>query len=231
MSEENYSPGYGTPFDALVAHFEENNIRFNTDSEKKSVAFFITGDCAVYNCHLQITHDDQLVQANVRYPVSARDPKMRPLVAETLARANHGMALGSFEIDMDSGEIHYHLGQVILGGVLEDKVVGGIFITCLSTCDRYFPALMRVMFAGNTPADAVYLSELDVHSAAADSPPAAKETPAAKSAEKRAPQRKRRGSRTKSTREFPGLFEKKNGTDASPDGVVKPGDEQPSSEK
>jgi len=92
---------------------------------------------------------------------------------------------------------------VIPGGVLEDKVVGGIFITCLSTCDRYFPALMRVMFAGNTPADAVYLSELDVHAAAADLSARPKELPVVRPAAKSAPRRRRKSSRPKPTQELP----------------------------
>jgi hypothetical protein len=39
----------------------------------------------------------------------------------------------------------------------------------MGTCDRYFPALMRVMFGGSTPADAVYLSEIDAHAAELES--------------------------------------------------------------
>ncbi len=115
MSEEIPSYGAVTPFEVLVNHFESNNFRFHADPESQAVQFFISGDCAVYNCRLQITHDGELIQARVHYPVSARDLKIRPLVAEVLARANHGMCLGGFDIDMDSGEINFHLGQVIPG--------------------------------------------------------------------------------------------------------------------
>ena len=42
----------------------------------------------------------------------------------------------------------------------------------LEMADRYFPALMTVMFAGHTPSDAVYLSELtsDLNDQGEDAP-------------------------------------------------------------
>jgi len=166
MSESSPSYGFSQIFQTLVAHFEANDFRFHADPESRTVQLFITGDHAVYNCRVQLTHGDELIQARIHYPVVARDPKIRPLVAEALARANHGMAIGNFDIDMDTGDINFHLGQVIRDKGLDDDVIGGVFSASLSTADRYFPAVMRVMFAGHTPADAVYLSELDVHAEA-----------------------------------------------------------------
>jgi hypothetical protein len=196
------------PFDVLVNHFESNNFRFQTDPESKSLQLFITGDCAVYNCRLQLTHEDELLQARVHCPVSARDLKIRPLVAEVLARANHGMSIGNFDIDMDSGEMHFQIGQVIRGRELDDDTIGGVFSAALSTADRYFPAIMRVMFAGHTPADAVYLSEIDVHAAAvaADEPKPAPAPKPPKPAAKK-PRASRKDSGSKRTKDLPGLFD------------------------
>lgn len=206
MSEEIPSYGAVTPFEILVHHFASNDFKFHADVESKTIQFFISGECAVYNCRLQITHHDELIQVRVHYPVSARDPKIRPHVAEALARANHGMSIGAFDIDMDSGEMNYHIGQVIRGRELDDDIIGGVFSSALSSADRYFPALMRVMFAGHTPADAVYLSELDVHSEAME----AGETesllvPPKPAAKKRKTPRK--SPRSKRTRKLPDLFD------------------------
>ena len=158
MSEEIPSYGAVTPFDVLVNHFEANHFNFHADPQSKSLQLFVSGDCALYNCHLQITHHDDLLQVRVHYPVAARDRKIRPLVAEVIARANQGMSVGAFDIDMDTGEMNYRAGQVIRGPGLDDDILGGVFAAGLAAADRYFPAIMRVMFAGHTPADAVYLS-------------------------------------------------------------------------
>ena len=202
------SDSYSEAYQTLTRHFEANEFRFHADPESKSVQLFITGDAVIYNCRVQITHQDELIQVRVHYPVVARDAKIRPFVAEALARANHGMAIGNFDIDMDTGDINFHLGQVIRDKELDDDVIGGIFSASLSTADRYFPAIMRVMFAGHTPADAVYLSELDVHAEAVEvgeeksspslNPP--------KRAAKR-PKAPRKDPRSKTTKELPGLFD------------------------
>lgn len=208
MSEGNYSSDFGTPFGALVNHFESNDIRFHADQDGKSVQFYITGDCAAYNCRFQITHNDEIVEANILFPVAARDDKVRSLATEMVVRANRGMSLGAFDADVDTGQISFHVGQVIPGGVLEDQLIGGLFVTCMTTCDRYFPALMRVMFGGHTPADAVYLSELDIHAEGVEwkdvktTPAPHPQKPSAK--KRRSP---RRDPRSKSTRDLPGLFD------------------------
>lgn len=195
-------------FQTLVAHFEANEFRFHADHESKSVQLFITGDAVIYNCRVQLTHDDELIQVRIHYPVVARDPKIRPYVAEALARANHGLSIGHFDIDMDSGDINFHLGQVIRGQGLDDEIIGGVFSAGLATADRYFPAIMRVMFAGHTPTDAVYLSELDVHAEAVEpgshqpAPTAHPPKPVAKR-----PKAPRKDRRPKTTSELPGLFD------------------------
>lgn len=206
---ENISPYGSSPaFETLVAHFEANDFRFHADHDTKSVQLFITGDAVIYNCRVQLTHQDELIQVRIHYPVLARDPKIRPFVAEALARANHGMSIGNFDIDMDTGDINYHLGQVIRGQGLDDEIIGGVFSAALATADRYFPAIMRVMFGGHTPTDAVYLSELDVHAEAVEDgeakPSAASKPPKPVAKRPRAPRKDRR---SKTTTELPGLFD------------------------
>lgn len=219
MSENSPSNGFSHAFETLVAHFESNDFKFHADNESKSVQLFITGDYAVYNCRVQLTHDDELIQVRIHYPVVARDAKIRPLVAEALARANHGMAIGNFDIDMDTGDINFHLGQVIRGQSLNDEIIGGVFSASLSTAIRYFPAVMRVMFAGHTPTDAVYLSELDVHAEAVQDggvESAVPRLPAKPVARK--PKRPRKDPRSRTTKELPGLFDKKReDKDGGPD--------------
>jgi hypothetical protein len=206
------SDSYSEAYQTLTRHFESNGLRFLADAESRFIQLFITGDYAVYNCRIQLTHDEELVQTRVHYPVVARDAKIRPFVAEALARANHGMAIGNFDIDMDSGEISYHLGQVIGGLGLNDEIIGGAFSTAISTADRYFPAVMRVMFAGHTPADAVYLSELDVHAEAVEVGEE-KASPASNPPKRLAkrPKTPRKDPGSKTTNDLPGLFDNPDG--------------------
>lgn len=207
----NDEPSFGddaSPFGRLAAHFRDSGLAFHADPDGKSVQLFTAGACAVYNCRLQLTHDDRVLQTRIFYPVSARDPRLRPLVAETLARANHGLPLGKFDIDMDSGDMSHQLGQLLDPEGLDDAQIAAAFSAGLAAADRYFPAVMRVMFGGHTPADAVYLSELDVHAEAVAVPDNPQPSP--KPAPKTPPASRRRP-RPEPPAELPGLFDEPPG--------------------
>lgn len=157
----NFSPAFGT----LVAHFENAGMNFHTDEEHKVVFFTICGDAAVYTCRLRITHDDDVLQIDLAMPVLAREPKVREQVLELVARANRGLPVGRFDLDLSDGQVTFHIGHAFGSSGLQDEDVRRLFSTAMTTVDRYFPALMRLMYGGHTPEDAVYLSELEAHSA------------------------------------------------------------------
>lgn len=220
MSDESFSPEFGTPFQALIDHCESNKLRFSTNTERKAVMFSMCREAAVFNCILQITHDDEVFQIHIDYPVQAKDPKVRQLAAEFVARANHRMVIGNFDLDMSDGELRFHIGHIIGAHGLDDETIGGLVATALGTADRYFPAFMRMMYGGHTPEDAVYLSELETHAesepgteepASPAEPPAVPATP--KPPPKKRTRRPRKDPRSKTTKELPGLFDPKKSSE------------------
>ena len=157
-------PNFSAPFNALVGHFESNGLNFNSDQEDKVVFFTMCGDAAVYTCRFRITHDDDVLQIDLAMPVLARQPKVCNQVLELVARANRGLPVGRFDLDLSDGQVTFHIGHAIGSSGLQDEDVRRLFSTAMATVDRYFPALMRLMYGGHTPEDAVYLSELEAHS-------------------------------------------------------------------
>lgn len=236
MSDENFSPEFGSPYQVLVDHCESGGLKFQADRELKGVFFSVRGEAAIYDLSLLITHDDEILQICVTIPVAAKDVKIRPLVAEFTVRANHHLGIGNFDFDMDDGAVRYHLGHAFGDRGLDDTAVGRLVATALGTADRYFPALMRIMYGGHTPADAVYLSELDYHTEAGESEdrPTAQSRPAAPAtskaaADKQKPRRPRKSPRLKSTQELPGLFDTKAEERGSNGGKPAPEDNPPPS--
>ena len=210
------------PFETLVEHCKEHGIKCHADHGKKFINFSMCGDAAVYRVRWGVTHEDEVLQMDITVPVHARDEKMRPLVLETLMRANHKLVLGNFTLDHSDGEIVYHIACPIGEAGLEDLVICKLFGTALATTDRYFTALMRVMYGGHTPADATYLSELALHSenTSDEAKPgqAAKSAPAPKPSSKKPVRRPRQKeqppkSRSAPTPDLPGNPPAGEGTD------------------
>jgi len=171
-STDSPTSDFGTPFRALLDHCEATGLTFSADRETQRIKLKLVRQHALYNCSFCITNEERIVQIHINHPVLAKDEKMRPAVMEFLTRANFGLVIGNFEMDLRDGEISYHVGHVIAGQKLDDETIRGLVTTALATSDKYFPALMCLMFAGHTPEDAVFLAELDTHSEHVEDAPA-----------------------------------------------------------
>lgn len=215
MSDSDFPPEFGTVFRALVDYCEENGIQHSRTPEDRSIHFGMAGLVANYHCHWRVSPDDEVVQMRIFYPVTVREPETRQRVADFIARANHNMAVGAFQIDMDDGEVTYHIPHIVGGDMLHSERIRDLFVTAFTTADRYFPSLMLLLFGGYTASDAVFLAELDSHAEIVeDATPANSSVTPAKATKPKTnkkPRRPRRDPRLKSTQELPGLFDERSG--------------------
>jgi hypothetical protein len=160
MNDPEHNPIHGDPFDSLTAHFESRDIKLSSNPAKRRVWFMMNSGCALMKCHFRFDRTGEVLQIHVHYPLLVKE-KFRPVAMEFLARTNYGLVIGNFEMDLKDGEVRYHASYLMSEGRLEDETIGRLFSTALNTADRYFPALMRVLFAGESPQDAVDLCELE----------------------------------------------------------------------
>ena len=79
----------------------------------------------------------------------------RLAVAEFITRANYGMRIGNFELDLSDGEVRYKSSIDFEGQPLTSRLVSNAIYPAVTTMDRYFPPLMKVAFGGATAAEAV----------------------------------------------------------------------------
>ncbi len=76
-------------------------------------------------------------------------------VAEFITRANSGMVIGNFELDYEDGEIRYKTSLDVEDVEIVEPLVRHLIYANVLTMDRYFPGLMRVIYAGVDPVDAI----------------------------------------------------------------------------
>jgi hypothetical protein len=169
MNDENHNPIYGDPFQALLDHFEAVGIRYSCKREERRIWFSMNSGNAVQKCRFNFDKTGDVLQIFIEYPVMVKEP-FRAIAAEFITRANYGLVVGNFEMDWKDGEVRFHASHVMPEGKLEDGMIRRLFGTALGTADRYYPALMQVLYAGTTPEDAVYLAELDYHAAHVEEP-------------------------------------------------------------
>ena len=175
-------------FSAVTSFLDSKKYRYTTCDGVEKVTLSIAGKHADCSIEMSVPHEGDFLQINLYYPFRVRDEEQRRSAAELIARANYGILVGHFELDMHDGEIRFHITHLIQGIPLASETIERLLYTGLTSMDRYFPALMQHLHAGHTPEDAVYVAELDIHSKIVEDKPAAK---AKQSRSKKKPSRKK----------------------------------------
>ena len=89
------------------------------------------------------------------FPVSTPMDKLNQLV-EFITRANYGLIVGNFEVDLTDGEIRYKTSVDLEGGAEAMlPLIRNVIYANVLIMDRYFSGLLRVMYGGISPEEAV----------------------------------------------------------------------------
>jgi hypothetical protein len=107
----------------------------------------------------RIDDDDSLLQVFAYIPIRAT-PGSRAAIAEAVSRANFGMKVGKFELDMSDGELLYQAAHILVPDsegetFLPDHVIGRLIGTALAMVDKYTPAYLSIIYGNETPGDAI----------------------------------------------------------------------------
>ena len=88
------------------------------------------------------------------FPVHTPENKTNKVV-EFITRANFGMIIGNFELDYSDGEVRYKTSVDVEDVEISGALIRHMVYATVLTMDKYFPGLMRVLYAGIDPASAI----------------------------------------------------------------------------
>ena len=159
-SNSEHNPIYGDPFDSLIQHLKERDLRFSQDPKNRRASLTMQSRSGVlFKCRFRFDATGEVFQIDIHYPILVQE-KFRSIASEFLTRANWGLVVGNYSFDFSDGEVVYHSSHIMEEGKLSDDIIERLFRTSLSTADRYCQGLMRVIYAGDSAQDAVDLCEL-----------------------------------------------------------------------
>ena len=87
-------------------------------------------------------------------PMDAAPDMIAPL-NELMTRANYGLILGNFEVNLDSGAFRYKTSMQVDSDAPSRSLLESLFVTNVLTMDRYLPAVHRLLYAGASVAEAL----------------------------------------------------------------------------
>ena len=142
--------------DATIAAIRENLRELGlpvTDGPTPShLEFDVTGTTGVWTTYLWLrAAENQIVlHSVVRFAVPA---ERRDAVALYLTRANFGLAVGNFELDLDDGELRFKTSIDFGESPLDLEMLRRHVGISLRTVDRYLPGVVSVI-DGASPKEA-----------------------------------------------------------------------------
>ncbi|MFN8507987.1 MAG: YbjN domain-containing protein [Dehalococcoidia bacterium] len=91
--------------------------------------------------------------------LAATPVERRAALAEFITRANFGLLVGNFEMDMDDGEIRYKTSIDVEGDRLSTALLQQLVRVNLEMMDKYLPGLYAVANEGMEPLAAIVAVE------------------------------------------------------------------------
>jgi len=146
--------GSGGILDTVIQFFEEDDWKYHQLEGTTILRLGFTGDNGSWRCYAEAREErEQFVFYSV---LDARVPEeKRPVMAEFLTRANYGMVVGNFEMDYSDGEVRYKTSIDVEGDRLSTALVKTLVYMNVLLVDRYFPGIMKVIYANASPEEQI----------------------------------------------------------------------------
>ena len=126
-------------------YLDENDWKYEYQDVREIITTGVNLKCKFQSMKILFIFNDNGVSLYAMLPIKVED-SAREMALEYLSRANYGVRIGNFEIDLEDGEIRY---KVYLSARGMEKIPGEqieeALIVAVSMINRYGDNLMKVM--------------------------------------------------------------------------------------
>jgi hypothetical protein len=145
----------GQIFNAVVDFLTDDGWKYTIledDDELLALTLSFKGHHGSWQCFAIVDEEKYWLRFYSILPVHVPEER-RAHMAEFIARANYGLMLGNYEMDLNDGEVRFKTSVDAEGGTLGQRMVDNLLRANLITMDRYFTGLMAVIYSDRSPAD------------------------------------------------------------------------------
>ncbi|AFZ24527.1 protein of unknown function (DUF1790) [Cylindrospermum stagnale PCC 7417] len=146
-------------FAAMVDFFKIDDWTCIKIEGEAALQMAFSGKNGVCNCYAKAKEIEQQFVFYSICPVIAPKSKHQA-IAEFIARANHDMIIGNFELDFNSGEIRYKTSINVEDGKLSFNCIKILVYTNVKMMDKYLAGILSVINDNVSPMSAIKQIEL-----------------------------------------------------------------------
>ena len=144
----------GRIFDTTEEFFQKDDWAVSIVEDRLILKTGFNGDHGEFSCYAQAREEQEQFVFYSIFPVKINQ-KDHLSVMEFITWANFGMIIGNFELDLNDGEVRYKTSIDLEGVEIQAGMLRNLVYANVLTMDKYFTGLMRVVYGGITPEDAI----------------------------------------------------------------------------
>jgi hypothetical protein len=144
----------GRIFAAIEEFLQTDHWPVTVIDERMMIKTGFNGDHGEFSCYAQAREEQEQFVFYSVFPVKI-SVKDHAAVTEFITRANYGMIIGNFELDLSDGEVRYKTSVDLEGVEIQSNMLRNLMYANVLTMDKYFTGLMRVIYGGITAQEAI----------------------------------------------------------------------------
>ena len=141
-------------FETLLSYFEKDQWTYQRLGDLEALEMGVAGENGNYRVVALVDAGRSIVRFLTFVDGKVPETRRRD-VMEFITRANYGLLLGNFELDLGDGEVRFKSSLDVEEDTLTYSQYQNLLYVSLATLDRYFPGLERVIQGTADPAAAV----------------------------------------------------------------------------
>lgn len=123
----------------LLSMLEHNHLKYTVEEQsdlRTIIRIHFTGEDLPMTLHIILRTDRQIASIYSILPFQISEAN-RTDAAIAVTAANHGLIDGSFDLNLDTGEIRFRLTSCYIGTVLTEALFSYLMFVSAETVDRY----------------------------------------------------------------------------------------------
>jgi hypothetical protein len=156
LEEESNSQGY--LFDLVVDFFREKGWDFSELGGQDVLKLNFQGEKYAWDCYAQVKEEYSEFNFYSVCPEIIVKDKIEP-VANFINRANYGLPVGNFEINLDTGEVRCKTSIDVAGDMLSFPLINRLVEVNIGLMQIYLPGIMAILKENISPEVAIIQAE------------------------------------------------------------------------
>jgi hypothetical protein len=144
----------GKILESIRKFFRDDDWPFTVMEGKPILRTGFSGKNGKWTCFAQARENQQQFIFYSVFPNPAPEDR-RPAAMEFITRANYGLVIGNFEMDIHDGDIRCKTSIDVEGGELNHVLIRQVVYSNVMTMNKYLPGLMSVLYANVSPEQAI----------------------------------------------------------------------------